>query len=1534
MIIVSSLAKGQTYPVTDYAPFGNTNMNMWGSGGALNLNKNIQLFRLNPNPITTSVGGITSIAGSQFGAQMNATLYIDIGANFEISGFEGGSIDVDYPVDITHVVPTNLSYERGEWITLQSDYTLRNTGQLLSSFPTGGSTELNFTFGFGTNVNARVCVFGCQNIPLLPPTSTTGILGAWPPVKFTIFGLYHDPVTNAFTAKYPCLDPYPIPNICNAALSPVPLDIPDLGISGYVDIPQTTTASSVDIANKCLNAYGADQYIQMDLDLLVYLAKIVSLIPGGAPIGKVIENLSNSYDLPGGANVGYNLFSAAFSVKNFNSQRFSYCPNVNTTLTFPTKIKYRVKNTSGTVIASGFENRVTYHTGEDIDIKYPCNYDFLDVIPIYEIDETENSFRNKTYDSLDFAFDMSALAFNITIPKILITPEINVPRICIPYPYPCPSWSKPWRWCTGQTCTPAFTIPAVSFGPYNIGFGPLWTESIPVGNIQIPWFDRSWPLKDMGTFTGTTIRLIPRAFEVNLTGTNILCKGDSTGSITANITNGTPPYRYEWGNSLVRNNMFALTDTWNNRPAGVYFLKVTDANGCSQLASITLTEPAKPLSVLDIKTDNVSCYANTDGKGVVKANGGTPPYTYLWSTGATTDSIINLPIGYYTVTITDANGCSIDTAITITQPDSLAIATTQTNVLCKNDSTGTANSTVTGGTFPYLFNWSNGETIANPTKLYAGNQTLTVTDLNGCIKTHTITITEPAQALAITTINTVDVTCKDSMNGSSNVTVIGGTSPYQYGWYNSSSIKLSAITSVANNISGDVYEIIVTDTNGCKTDSSFTINEPLESLAIIFDVDSALCKDAATGNVRATVTGGTINYSYNWSNGATTKDINNVLAGTYTANITDNNGCTLTDSVEVYEPTDSLKINLDYITDVLCFGESTGAIAVSINGGTSPYLFNWDNGAITEDIDNVTANNYTLTVTDKNGCTSTETYIINQPLTPLSSTEVITAVSCFTGNDGAIDVTPAGGTPPYSYTWVNQDSVVLSKTSKDATNLTSGTYTLIITDSNACTLTKSYFVSQPLEGMVSKLTKSDALCFGDNSGSVTTQITGGTIPYTFAWNNGATTQNLPNETSGLYKVTITDNNGCSITDSITINQPNSPLQASTSSFKASCNGGNDGKIILTPAGGTAPYTYAWSNTETTKDIDSLIAGIYNVTVTDNNGCTAFSGGAIEEPTNPINITFNVDSVTCFGYRDGHIRIDVTGGTTPYELQWADSTFLVNVKGNDIYNLPKGSYEIIVRDANNCVNTQTMLVEEPDTLASVLTKMDALCFGSSDGSINTNTFGGTMPYTYFWNDSITTPDRAGITAGDYTVKITDFNGCEIDKAIRVDEPEKRYFTSEVLEVSCRDEADGQIFIVPSGGTKGYDISWSNGDVGSAIQDLPTGGYTAYVQDANGCNDTLKFLLVGNDKVCIQLSNTITPNDDGINDTWIIDKMELYPNALIKIFNEWGKEVYVSRGAYSPWDGTFNGKPLPGGTYYYIIDLRTGDPQYNGVILIVK
>uniref|UniRef100_UPI003A8DE63C T9SS type A sorting domain-containing protein n=1 Tax=Flavobacterium sp. TaxID=239 RepID=UPI003A8DE63C len=484
-------------------------------------------------------------------------------------------------------------------------------------------------------------------------------------------------------------------------------------------------------------------------------------------------------------------------------------------------------------------------------------------------------------------------------------------------------------------------------------------------------------------------------------------------------------------------------------------------------------------------------------------------------------------------------------------------------------------------------------------------------------------------------------------------------------------------------LTAGTYDVTVTDANGCTATASATINEPTALIASAVTT-AVSCNGGSNGTVDLTVTGGTAPYTYVWSNTATTEDMVGLTAGTYDVTVTDANGCTATASATVNEPT--VLMASAVTTNVSCNGGSNGTVDLTVTGGTAPYTYVWSNTATTEDMTGLTAGSYNVTVTDANGCTTTASATVTEP-TILMASAVTTNVSCNGGSNGTADLTVTGGTAPYTFAWSN------TATTEDMVGLTAGTYDVTVTDANGCTATASATVTEPTALMASAVTTAVS-CNGGSNGTVDLTVTGGTAPYTYVWSNTAITEDMVGLTAGTYDVTVTDANGCTATASATVTEPTA-LMASALTTAVSCNGGSNGTVDLTVTGGTAPYTYVWSNTATTEDLTGLAAGTYDVTVTDANGCTATASATVTEPT-ALAVTFTTDNVSCPGGNDGTATVTVTGGIAPYTYVWSNNATTASITG-----VTDGTYNVTVTDSNGCVITDSVVVATtPDVTAPV------------------------------------------------------------------------------------------------------------------------------------------------------------------------------------------------------------------------------------------
>jgi gliding motility-associated-like protein len=947
--------------------------------------------------------------------------------------------------------------------------------------------------------------------------------------------------------------------------------------------------------------------------------------------------------------------------------------------------------------------------------------------------------------------------------------------------------------------------------------------------------------------------------------TNVSCFGGNNGSVTVAGAGGTTAYQYSLNGGPNQ-----ASGTFSGLIAGSYTITITDAHGCTVNQAVTITQPLAALAVTTTQT-NILCFGTLSGAINLTPTGGTTPYTFSWSNGATTEDLSSIPAGTYTVVVTDANGstggCTATTTVTITQPAApLTLSSTQVNVLCFGGSTGSINLTPAGGTAPYTFSWSNGATTEDLSGLAAGTYTVNVHDANGlagsCAATATITITQPAAPLTVTSTK-VNVLCFGGSTGSIDLTPAGGTPAYTYAWSN------GATTQDLSGLAAGTYTVVVTDANGstggCTATTTVTITQPAAALTVSTTQTNVLCFGASTGAINLTPAGGTAPYTYSWSNGATTEDLSSIPAGTYTVVVTDANGstggCTATTTVTITQPAAPLTLSSTQV-NVLCFGGSTGSINLTPAGGTAPYTFSWSNGATTEDLSGLAAGTYTVNVHDANGlagsCAATATITITQPAAPLTVTSTKVNVLCFGGSTGSIDLTPAGGTPAYTYAWSN------GATTQDLSGLAAGTYTVVVTDANGstggCTATTTVTITQPAAALTVTSTQTNVLCNGSLTGAINITPAGGTAPYSFAWSNGASTEDITGLAAGTYTVVVTDANGstggCTATTTATITQPAAPLTLTFTQTNVLCNGSSTGSIDLTPAGGTAPYTYSWSNGATTQDISSLAAGTYTVNVNDANGlvagCAATATITITQPT-ALTQTISAftypsgTNISCFGLTDGSVNLTIGGGVGPYSYSWSNGSLT-----EDLTNVGVGTYTVNVTDANGCIITSTITLTQPLLLTSSTT---AVVYAGgynttgclSNGTIDLTVAGGNPGYSYSWSNGSTTQDISSLPAGTYNVTVTDLNGCQTTSAITLTQPNPlaqsitAFTYPSGTNISCFGLSDGSVDLSITGGTPNYSYTWSNGATTQDLANVPFGTYNVTVTDANGCQITSTITL---------------------------------------------------------------------------------------------
>ncbi|MFP4663244.1 MAG: gliding motility-associated C-terminal domain-containing protein [Bacteroidales bacterium] len=679
---------------------------------------------------------------------------------------------------------------------------------------------------------------------------------------------------------------------------------------------------------------------------------------------------------------------------------------------------------------------------------------------------------------------------------------------------------------------------------------------------------------------------------------------------------------------------------------------------------------------------------------------------------------------------------------------------TGTHVSCNGMNDGSATITISDISGDYSITWSTGETgVTSINNLSAGYYDVEVIDnLTGCSRIAIINITEPDPLLASLTSTAVD--CNGDASGSLELSVNGGTEPYTYAWDNGES------TADLQNVPAGTYSLTITDDNGCSTSLSGEVTEPFQALGSSIEHSEISCNDASDASVDVDVWGGTPFYTYAWSNGSSSQDLTNVPAGTYTVSITDNNGCSMTQSVDISNPP-ALSLT-SYSTNNDCYGDTDGTAGVTVSGGTEPYTYNWANSDYMlsyniPELENLIADDYFLTVTDAHGCSLTETFTVTSP-DALEISISGTDATSYGASDGQIELDVEGGTPPYSYNWSNGVS------SEDNPDVPAGEYSVDVIDNNGCQISASIVIEQPLSALEYTYTQENVNCNGGSDGAITLHATGGVKPYTYLWSNGSTLDYLTDLQAGTYFCTLTDANNTEFVDSIVITEP-APLSFSFSTTNISCFGGNDGIIDLTVSGGTEPYRYQWYDPDYAlagiqEDLHDVRAGEYQLEVTDTNNCRSEVSVSLTQPE-PIQLSLSGSDIECHGASTGTITSQVSGGEPGYSYNWSNG----NTDANPV-NLPAGEYMLTVTDENGCEAFDDMTLYEPSQIKIELYSTPVSCEAQSDGTAEALVIGGSGAYEYNWNTGATDSEITDLTEGLYSLTVTDIFECEATDSVIV------------------------------------------------------------------------------------------------------------------------------------------------------------------------
>jgi|GEM_PF-875828 len=884
--------------------------------------------------------------------------------------------------------------------------------------------------------------------------------------------------------------------------------------------------------------------------------------------------------------------------------------------------------------------------------------------------------------------------------------------------------------------------------------------------------------------------------------------------------------------------------------AGTYYVVVDGSTSVEQgLFNLVIAEdPASGLNANVTKTD-VVCNGQSNGSATANVSGGTPPYTYLWTPGGqTTPAISNIPVGNYSVRVTDFRGCVVNEAVTITQPNLLGMTATVTDPVCNGSSDGMISVPLaSGGVVPYEYSVGGSfQPSSLFTGLVAGNYTVTTRDANLCIATANVTLTDPPQIQANT--SSTPVSCAGFDDGTIIVAPTLGTPAYfcSLGF----PVVFTLCTGTYRNIAPGSYVLTVRDANGCEVTELVAVDLVPALTINLFSKTDLSCNNSADGTFEVVSTGGTspIEYSINGGvNFQSSPIFTGLDADLYNVLVQDAQGCQNSLTVQVDEPSPLIPSVLFQIP-VTCNGQGDGFMVITASGGSGPYFYSLDSVNFYQSgaFDNLTGGPYRFYVRDDNDCVATLDVIMLEPDTVTVSVVSSANASCDGINDGTFTLGATGGTPPFKFSLNNGPF----QTNATFNGLAPGDYLLGVEDRSGCLAFDSASLgSNVLLGI--SVTKTDVLCNGNNTGEINIAGSSGVAPYTYSINNiifqpSGTFSNL---TAGNYTAIARDVNGCRAVEAVTVTQPPALTATIDSIRDASCPGIPEGAIFITPQGGDSIYTFNWSNTAVTEDIVNVIGGNYFVTITDGNNCFIVLAPRIDQPAPAFTDITRIDDVTCNGEADGYVDMDIAGGVPPFQYNWSNNT-----TNQDLLNVSGGTYYVTITDDSGCVKFDTASVIEPAVITSSIVATQVSCATSADGDVDLTVSGGTPPYDFFWSNFIFTEDLTNVPAATYTVRISDDNGCSTTNSVTISTAPGLTATLNITDLTCFGSDDGSVEIIVNGGTPPYVYDWSNNETTSVISNLAPGIYDVAVVDAIACSGNFSALVDEPQELKVNVSST--------------------------------------------------------------------------------
>lgn len=805
---------------------------------------------------------------------------------------------------------------------------------------------------------------------------------------------------------------------------------------------------------------------------------------------------------------------------------------------------------------------------------------------------------------------------------------------------------------------------------YNLNNGP-WQTATAFSNLAPGAY--TLYVKDAKGCSSTATFVITQPLGIALNTilvTNSAC-GMSNGAFTCNATGGIAPLQYK-----INAGAYQSSGTFNTLAAGAYLLTVKDANACTTTSNVLINANAAPVLAAP-NVNHVSCNNGNDGTISLASTGGTGAVQYSINNGVTFQTgtlFTGLVAGNYTCVVKDNAGCTSFAVATITQGTSLSMQLSTGTISCFGGNNGSIQVASFGGTGTHIYslNGVNYQSAAVFTGLYAGNYTVYVKDVTGCIKTGVVAVSQPTQLTNVLT--QVAANCYGSSTGTLTAVVSGGTAAYLY--------SLDGIsfqtTNVFNNLPADTFLLRVKDANNCQLSTSLIITQPSQITATV-NTTNATCT-TSNGSIMAMATGGSgsgYQYSMDGSTFSSTGLFTNLAAGTYFIVLRDANMCQNMVSGVITSAGGPNIGNLS-AQNVSCFGGQDGAISIqNVTGGTGAlqYSKNGVNFQVNPAFTGLSAGVFIMYVKDANGCLDTMAHTILQPNAFVVQTNV-TNILCHGTAAGAVQVLASGGAGFFAYSLNNGLNY---QSGSSFPNLYAGTYTVLIKDAANCVAAHSFELTEPTAVQV-HTSALNVSCYGDNNGAINVTASGGVAPYLYSLNalpfgTANNFDSLPGDL--IYEVHVRDSNNCLVTAYRFINEP-ALIQVGYVLTPVSCYGGNNGALILNVTGGLAPYTYLWSDQSEAAQIGNLSAGPVSVYVTDLNGCNGQMDFNITAPVSPLVVNATITNASSLTALDGALDLTTTGGTAPYTYMWSTTS-----TESDLTDLGVGVYLITITDNNGC-----------------------------------------------------------------------------------------------------------------------------------------------------------------------------------------------------------------------------------------------------------